>query len=301
MLWAPLHALGLLALAGTLGCREPRAAERSAEAATAPARYDMSGPPAWRATLPAELHEVSGLAVTRDGRLFAHGDEVGTVFELEPRSGRVLRSFSLAPTGSEPDLGKKPKDGEVAGDFEDIAVVGDRFYLVTSNGVLVEFGEGADGDRVPYAAHPTALDGICEVEGLAHDADANELLLLCKQMRRKAERDRVAIYAWSLADRRLGETPRLVVPTAALAGMTGSEEFNGSALAFMPGGSLLLIAGPQRLFAEIAADGSPVRAGALDGAAHRQPEGIALLPDGTLLVSSEGGKGEATLGGYPPR
>ncbi len=263
------------------------------------ARYRLDRAPTSRVTLPAELHEVSGLAVTGDGRLFAHGDEHGVVFQVDPATGKVVKRFSLQPGAQEVDLGKKSRDGRVAGDFEDIAVVGDRFFLVTSNGVLVEFREGQDGGAVPFTAYPTSLADGCEVEGLAHDPASDALLLLCKQMKDKAARHLVEIYSWSLRDRRLDPKPRLTVPFASLAPLTGAKAFNGSAIVFMPGGkSLAMVAGPQQAFAEIGLDGKPLSGGALDPAAQPQPEGMAFLPDGTLLVSSEGGKGQASISAY---
>ena len=92
-----------------------------------------------------------------------------------------------------------------------------------------------------------------------------------------------------------------MVPWSALAKVTGGKGFNGSAVALVPGGrSLLLVAGPQRLFAEVDRDGAPLRGGSLDTSTHPQPESLAFLPDGTLLVASEGGKGEAVLASYAP-
>lgn len=252
--------------------------------------------------LPLELREISGLALTADGRLFAHGDEDATVFEIDPRDGRLRKRFRLAPTGSEPDLGKKGREGMVAGDFEDIAIVGDRFFLVTSTGVLLEFAESEDGQRVPYTAHPTGLGERCEMEGLASDPAGANLLLLCKESHVRSERDRVAIYSWSLSDQKLEPAAHIVIPYSAITRSSGDGQFNGSALAFMPGGSsLVLVAGPQRLFAEISAAGKAVGGGKLDATSVLQPEGLAFLPDGTLLISSEGGKGPATLSGYAPR
>ena len=52
-------------------------------------------------------------------------------------------------------------------------------------------------------------------------------------------------------------------------------------------------------FAEVALDGKPIRGGTLDKATQPQPESLAFLEDGTLLVASEGGKGDAILAGYP--
>ena len=288
----------LLGITGMLACREPRAAVPEG----ALARYQLAGTPTWRVTLPAPLHEISGLAVSGDGRVFAHGDEDATVHQIDPRSGEVGKRFSLAPTGDEPDLGKKPAKDRVAGDFEDLAIVGDRFFLVASNGVLLEFAEGQDGVKVPYTAHPTSLGEICEVEGLTHDEPGSALLQLCKTMRSKAERDRVTVYAWPLDAGTLVAAPRLILPWTSLEPATGARAFNGSALEFTPGGrSLAVLAGPQRLFAEVTNEGVVVGGGALLREAHPQPESIAFLPDGTLLIASEGGKGDATLSGYAPR
>jgi hypothetical protein len=289
--------LACTAAASLIGCQS-----RSEPPAGDLARYKLAGTPDWQVALPAEMREVSGIAVASGGRLFAHGDEEGTLFEVEPRTGKVLKSFALRPGAGQVDLGKNSRDGVVAGDFEDLTIVGDRFFMVTSNGVLVEFSEGEDGGQVAYTAHRTALEEICEVEGLGHHPASESLVLLCKEMRQKAQRGRMEVYALSLRDMRLDPKPRLVVPFVALARVTGAREFNGSALAFVPGGtSLAMIAGQQRLFAEISIDGTPVAGGALDRATLPQPEGMAFLPDGTLLISSEGGKGAATLVGYLPR
>ncbi|MGH7630183.1 MAG: hypothetical protein ACREOF_12560, partial [Gemmatimonadales bacterium] len=138
------------------------------------------------------------------------------------------------------------------------------------------------------------------VEGLAHDAAAGALLLLCKDVPGKARQHQVAIYAWSLKHGRLGGA-RLAVPYSDLARVTGAPEFNGSAMAISPGGkSLVLVAGPQQTFAEIAPDGRVLRGGAFPRGVHRQPEGAAFAPDGTLLISSEAAGRHATLAGYLP-
>jgi hypothetical protein len=266
------------------------------------ARYHLDGAPAWQVELPDELREISGLAADGRGRVFAHGDEEATVYELDPRSGRVLKRFGLAPGSAGPDLGKKARADRVAGDFEDLAIAGDRFFLVTSNGILLEFAEGAADSLVPYAVHDTGLGPYCEIEGLAHDAAVGSLLILCKEIRPKAERDRVALYAWSLAARTLEPAPRLSVPYAALARVTGARAFNGSAVAVAPDGrSLVMVAGPQRVYAGVAADGRTVEGGALAHDVLPQPEGLTFLRDGTLLVSSEGGRGAAVLAGYVAR
>lgn len=286
-------------------------------------RYDLGGGPAWQTALPAELMEISGIAFTPDGRLFAHGDEDGTLWELDGRSGTIRKRFSIAAAGSEVAAekeeeegrdgdgkkgrkGKKPepaRSGVVVADFEDLAIVGDTFFLVTSSGRLYQFAEGSDGSRVPHTVVRTGLEERCEVEGLAYDRPGNALMLLCKQeLPKKSAPARVAVYAWSLDDARLTPEPRLQVGYDVLADLTGSARFNGSAMTLVPEtGALMVVAGPQKAFAEITTAGKVVAAGSLDPSAHRQPEGLAFAPDGTLLIADEGAGEQPTLTAYQPK
>ncbi len=263
------------------------------------AHYDLTGKPAWQAKLPKDLEEISGLAFGGDGRLFAEGDQDGTIWQLDARSGKVLKTFRLAPTGHDPDMGKKQKAGVVTGDFEDIQIVGDRFFLISSTGTLLEFREGADGARVPYTAYDTGLGKACEIEGLAHDATTRALLILCKHAQRDDWKDEVVAVGWSLERKATDVAPRFRIPYARTAAVTGDRAFHGSAVAYAPdGGSLVLIAGPQESFVELSPVGAVIAGGQLDHGAHRQPEGIAFAPDGTLLISDEGAGKRATISGY---
>lgn len=263
-------------------------------------RYDLAGEPSWDTRLPKDLDEISGLAFSADGRLFAHGDQDATIWQLDARSGRVLKTFTVASGKDDPDMGKKAGKKTLTGDFEDIQIVGDHFFLISSNGILVEFREGAEGESVPYTPHDTGLGDTCEIEGLAHDPPSRSLLILCK-VPRKEYKGQVVVFAWSLDRGATGTTPAIRVDYSKLEG-TGASSFHGSAFALAPGGkSLVLVAGPQKTFAEFSLKGEVLSSGGLDRKFHRQPEGLAFAPDGTLLVSDEGAGKRATLSGYSPR
>src|SRR3954462_5238642 len=73
--------------------------------------------------LPDTLHEISGLAALPDGRLFAHDDEHGVIYEIDPAEGELKKSFALG-------------DPPLRGDFEGIAIADRDFYLMTSDGIL---------------------------------------------------------------------------------------------------------------------------------------------------------------------
>ncbi|MBC7788949.1 MAG: hypothetical protein H7Z74_03295, partial [Anaerolineae bacterium] len=99
-------------------------------------RYDMSRDPQRRVLLPGKLAEISGLAISQDGRMFAHDDERAVIFELNA-SGEIVKSFELG-------------DRTVRGDFEGLAMAGGRFYMITSDGIIYEADEGDNGERVAF-------------------------------------------------------------------------------------------------------------------------------------------------------
>jgi hypothetical protein len=267
------------------------------------AHYHFNDPPAWRVELPQELNEISGLAFSPDRRLFAHGDDKGIVWQLDPRSGRILKRFALAyGPGMPPFMGKRPRGDIVTGDFEDIQIVGERFFLLSSNGVLVEFREGGDGERVPFRAFDTGLARSCELEGLTYDEPTRSLLLLCKHPYLGAWRRQIVLLAWSLETSRLDPKPRLRVPVNGVARVTGVDAFHGSAVAVAPeSGNLVMVAGPQRRIIEVSPAGEVVAGAALKPKLHRQPEGLAFASDRTMLISDEAAGGRATLTAYAYR
>lgn len=250
--------------------------------------YRLDSAPAWRSQLAAPLREISGIAFTSDGRLLAHGDENATIWELSSDGRRIVKVFGPGRGGA-----------AMRGDFEDIAIVGNRIFLVISDGSVIETREGPANAITPATRISPALHGTCEVEGLTPDAGNRALLLLCKSARTKAWRGKVVVLALSLETGRLEPRPRMVIDEKDLERVTGVKRFNGSAITRHPRtGTYLLVAGPQRTYAEVTATGEVLGGGRLDHGLHRQAEGIAVAPDLTLLVSDEGGTGLATLTGY---
>ena len=79
-------------------------------------------------SLPKDLKEISGLAMSSDGRLFCHNDEKGIIYQLDYKTGTILNKFKLGWL-------------TVQRDFEGIAIAENVFYLVTSSGVIYRFKE----------------------------------------------------------------------------------------------------------------------------------------------------------------
>src|SRR5688572_27149731 len=55
--------------------------------------FDQPSSRAW--DLPSRLHEISGLATSADGRVFAHDDEHAVIYQIDPKQGRIMKWFSL--------------------------------------------------------------------------------------------------------------------------------------------------------------------------------------------------------------
>jgi hypothetical protein len=284
------HALTYVILAMVLA--SPLAGQSDgASGSGALSHYHLGGAPAWRAELPTELSEISGLALAPDGEVLAHGDERAVIWRFDPRTRRPTGRFGLA--------GRR---GVLRGDFEDIAVVGDRLFLVASSGEIVEGRAAPDGQTTPAVRRSAGLGKACEIEGMTWDPPTRSLLLLCKTTRTKGWRGHVAILAVNVDTWRFEQAPRILVPEKRLAAVTGSKQFHGSALTWHPRtGTLLLLAGPQHAYAEISRRGDVLGGGRLDAKLHRQPEGIAVAPDLTLLISDEAAGRTASITAYAYR
>lgn len=292
--------LGLSALVG--GCRETssaKAAQLKEVASTreqqlarrlAAAEADPTKePPVAKWLMPRELREISGLALTTRGTVLTHDDEIGRVYEIDPRAGIILKRFTLA--------------GLPHGDFEAITVAGTDVYLLESNGKIYKFKEGPDGAEVPYSKYDTRLGKECEFESMAFEADSSRLVLVCKRVLTKGANHDMVIYRFPLP---LTEstTPTLItVPMSELAGSNGWKSFHASDMNIDPvTGNYVVVASHQRALAVITPDGDVVRSGPIPAAAeHNQAEGVAITKDSLLLISDEATHVPADLSVYPWR
>lgn len=236
--------------------------------------------------LPPELNEISGLAMTDDGRLFTHNDENSEVSQVDFKTGKVVKHFFLGGI----NLHK---------DFEGIAIVGKRFFLVKSNGDLYEFAEGNDGATVPIKVYETNLSKNNDIEGLCYDPKTDCLLLACKESPGKKLGEAKAIYAFSLKTMSLVEEPRFVLPLEKLAEASKGGRFNPSGIEYNPtSGTFLIVAAEGKSLVEVSPDGEIIGEARLNGKQHKQAEGITFGPDNMLLISDEARGEQPTITRY---
>ena len=242
--------------------------------------------PALVVRLPGRLREISGLAFTPDGRLFAHDDERAVLYEIDPANGELVKGFAMG-------------DRIARDDFEGIEIADGRFYLVSSTGRLYESREGEDDERLLFNTYGTGAGRSCEIEGLAHDPGHDLLLLLCKTALVEELAKFVTIFRWSPATREVTDPP-IRIPLGDIERATGQRGFAASGIARDPAtGNYVLIAASDRAIVAVTPEGRVLGGGRLDRDRHPQAEGIAFGRDGSLVIADEGRDGRARITVYP--
>jgi uncharacterized protein YjiK len=223
--------------------------------------------------MPPQLNEISGLALTARGTVLTHDDNVGRVYEIDPKSGILLKSFSLL--------------GNPKGDFEAITIVGTDIYLMTSDGKLFKFREGTDGAQVPYSTYDTGLGEQCEFEGLTFEPDSSRLLMVCKRFLDKEAPHALLIFRLPLPLGNRASVSEMRIPIQEVAGSNHWKNFHASDINIDPAtGNYVIIASREKGLVVVTPDGDVVRSEEIPGE-HRQPEGVAITRDGILLISDE--------------
>jgi hypothetical protein len=241
------------------------------------AEADSGGGPIARWALPRSLAEISGMALTPDERLLVHGDEFGEISELDYRRGVLVKNFLIG-------------ERQLRADFEGLARVGDRYFMMTSKGKLHEFAEGGRGEQVAFAEHDTGLGGDCEFEGVAFDSTRNALVLPCKVVKVKELEGHLVLYRWSRDSSATPRAERISVPVAEVTVPHDWGSFHPSDITVDPfTGNYVIVAAQEKGLIVVTPEGKPVYARAL-GDMHNQVEGIAITKNGVLIISDEVGK-----------
>lgn len=234
--------------------------------------------------MPPELREISGMALTQDGKILAHDDEVAKVYVIDPLRGLLLKSFSLG-TG-------------MRGDFESITVAGTDIYMLASNGVLFQFQEGADGAGVPYSAVDLHLGNECEFESMVYEPDSNWLVMPCKKATNKSLEHDLVIYRWKLGGPNSERLSMVTIPFAKLVGNNKWKALHPSDITIDPSsGNFVMIASHEEALVEMTRSGELVRAEVLPHG-HNQPEGIVITKDSLMMISDEATRKPAAITVY---
>jgi uncharacterized protein YjiK len=249
--------------------------------------FPFSRVPTARWELDDDLEEISALTVLDSVAVAAVEDEHGIVYVLDTSSGRVTRRVRFAGRG----------------DYEGIERIGNRLYVLESNGDL--FVLHADyrswGDREDARRIKTPLSGRYDTEGLAFDPASGDLLIACKEYPGKKLGKRRAIYRFDPITEKLDDEPAFLLSADQISPFFDDSSasyghFKPSALAIHPlTGHLFLVSSRDRVILELNRNGDALSAMRLDEQIAPQPEGIVFLDGGRMLISTEADGRKAAL------
>jgi len=228
-----------------------------------------------------ELKEVSGLTIGNNERVFAHNDEYGIVYEINPLSGKTIKEFQIGSS--------KIKD-----DFEDITFVNDLFYLLNSKGELLVFTEADNNEFVIYKKYKTGLNSKYDTEGLCFDKSVNSLLIASKESVKK--NNKKYIFRFDLEINKLNEKPFLVIDLSKIKKGKKKEEFKPSAIIKNNKANTYFVLGGKSLaLIELNSKSEIINQIELNDKYHFQPEGMIILKNGDLLISDEAEKKKGSI------
>lgn len=256
-----------------------------------PLPYDLDVPDSV-IKLPRRLNEISGLSVIDSTRIVAIQDEKGIIYVLNARTGEVVHELRF---------------GDDA-DYEGIERAGDILFVLRSDGDLfaVNMSNLDSKKRGKARRIRTRLSARYDTEGLAYDAQSNRLLIACKEYAGKGLKKKRSIFAFDLASEKVGSEPEYVISIEQIEravpdGNISFARFKPSALALHPEtGHLFLLSSRDGLLLELDRSGRVLGTGKLPRSVARQPEGIAILPGGDLLIASEAAGKRALLLRFKP-
>ena len=244
-----------------------------------PPPYDLAAPAAVLRLAP-ELREISGLTVLPSGNLGAIQDERGTIYELDPASGRIVDRLPFRGSG----------------DFEGIELAEDAVWALRSDGDLYRVYRDSTGTPTSRKVE-TGLKGRNDTEGLGYDGEGR-LLIACKEWPGPGLDDVRSIWAFDLATETLSPAPVALLDRRQVDGRTA---FKPSALAVHPiSRRVYVLSSVRHAIAVLSPDGVLLAVLSFPARLVPQPEGLAFTRDGTMYVSSEGPSGSGTLLRYAP-
>lgn len=261
------------------------------------AGYDLSKPR--RAfVLPDELREVSGIVAVDERTIACVQDEKGAIYWFDLESGKVVRSAKFGPKG----------------DYEGLARRGEDYFVLRSDGVLLQLA--AKNDRYEVAKEIELPFGLHEFEGLAIDPAQKRLWIAPKSVA-KDEKDVRVLYAFDLERGEAVPEPvlsfsltdvllaaqRLKVDVPVKTTDKGKEKLqlrlHLSEVALHPAtGEVWLLAGADRALLVLDSKGAVQGLHLFPADQLPQPEGATFLPSGDLVIASEGAGGAAVLHMY---
>jgi uncharacterized protein YjiK len=228
--------------------------------------------------MPRSLAEISGLSYIDGQRFACVQDELGKIFIYNAASSSVEKEISFG----------------AAGDYEELAVVGETIWVLRADGKLFEVSN-INAAKPPVKEYSTPLTIKQDSEGLCYDKKNNRLLIAIKGVEPGTENYK-GIYAFDLASKKMDQQPVFKIDLQNKVFGSGSDKkkrntINPSGISIHPfSGDMYILDGRNPQLLIIDADGNIKKLYTLNSKEFAQPEGITFNSSGDLFIANEGTK-----------
>jgi hypothetical protein len=245
---------------------------------TSPPGYDLTAPVKY--FMPESLSEISGIAFHhgKSDSIYAEQDEEGKIFYFKLGDKQINHS----------KFGK-------AGDYEDIAILGNQVILLRSDGVffIFPFNQVRSGEIANVQKWNKVLPAG-EYEGLYADEKTNQLYALCKHCDIDNTAKKSTVYAFSLSQTGVvKQTGQFSINVRDIEAQLGKKkiEFHPSAFAKNQNtNEWYILSSVNKVLVVTDAAWKVKAVYPIDPSLFIQPEGIAFDNQNNLYISNEGDK-----------
>lgn len=244
--------------------------------------YDLKNPThSW--VLPSALVEVSG-------NTWVDKDHLILIEDLHPDLYLVKFDDKVATLEKTIPFAETEKDKV---DIEDVTIVDNIVYALWSHGALFKITNWQNKPEVEKIK--TRLKKDNNTEGLCYDVVLKQLLIACKDNAGTGDDSAKAVYSFNMDNAQLNEKPYMLIHSLDFKAITGAAlGFNPSAIAVHPvtHDIYILTTRDNKGMAVFTHDGVLKSYQPIDKELMEQPEGICFSPEGKLIISSQGKKGD---------
>ncbi|MDT0294345.1 SdiA-regulated domain-containing protein [Mesonia ostreae] len=233
--------------------------------------------------LPKELIEISGISWMGDYRMACIQDEEGIIYIYNLKTSRIEKTI---------EFGEK-------GDYEGLVVIEKNAYALRSDGTIFEIKNYNSPDFKTHS-YNTFLKGKNNTESLALDPENDRLLMAAKDKDPFSKTSK-GVFEFDLKSKTLAKKPLYELHFHdnifdKIREKKIEKTFSPSEIAIHPQSKeIFVLEGKKPKLLILNPNGSTKRLFELDKNDFRQPEGIAITPNGDIYISNEGKKDKATI------
>ena len=238
--------------------------------------YDLNNPTEL-GELSKKYMEISGICPIQDNNSLAFvQDEAIRVYQFNLSTKEITEYVKHYP-----------------GDSEDIVILGNTAYILHAGKRPAIYRiTGYNSGSAQCERYDLNLNKDYDPEGLCHDPKENRLLIACKGSPIKGDKVR-KIFSFDIQSGTRSYSPVFTIDSRDFLDETG-DTFNPSGIAIHPKSNDIYLVGTKeiKMIVCYGLDGVFKGDWELDKNQFNQPEGIAFMESGELIISSEGKKGK---------